>query len=162
MKKQLFRLKYYIDEHNLKDKLLQIAYQSLRYIITPESIKSNLIGQANYNNLMRSYFNLNQWLPSISKYITANLPLPNEVKTNKFFDQDLKALLEMNDQKLYMHFYRTLNKLILPLVKKKLKYLYNPNIDKVGDNFDIEIKNIDFDNRAIPFIIYNDEFILDR
>ena len=118
--------------------------------IKKEQIKKNEIDD------IRPSFITNAYRPFIIEYFNKALQLT----LNKPLQDKLLKYLSQDDE--YIHsFYRTINEYILPDTRNKIKVLEEKK-DKIGDETDINIGQLDINNREKPFVIINEELIIGR
>lgn len=155
------RFKNYINDNHLQNQLMQVIDQSFRYIFTTNNIKKHLKEYADDYNYMTTQLNtyhMNEYIPLIIQYVKTNMSLPTAVKNNPSFFKDCKNFILSNNN-IYIKFSKALNKILLPMTKKRLKWLNNPNIDSIGQELRINVHNLDLNNRAVPFVIINNKCI---
>lgn len=141
----------------------RILLNAWKQVLTKESLV-NYIEEECQNKV--SYDSLHNLLiadleeffaPDIGDILAQHITIPDDIFYSDSFIDDIIDL--MSDDEFDRHFFRVVNSLLLPLTKKKVQVLKDA-VDKVGDDHDIDLEEIDIHNREKPFLIIDKKIYL--
>lgn len=153
------RLKDYLTEH--EQEFLNAKKQIIRIICSKKYfdkyIKKNHLPPKQIEKIQRSHI-LHFYRNVIREFFSKVLHI--DFNQYSYLEDDIIKYLELDD--LYnLSFFRTLNTYILPDTRKKIKILEEKD-EPIGEETNINICQLDINNREKPFVIIGTRFYLGR
>ena len=94
------------------------------------------------------------YIYNIIDKLESKVDIPDSIKSDPNYVDNISKMMSDNDD-IDRYYFKVWNDILLPLTKEKIKFLSDPNFDKIGDEHKLDIDVFDIMNRDTPFIIIN-------